>query len=376
MEKKYSIILLIVGVLLLFRLFLPAIVLKLANRELASMEGYYGQIRDIDISLYRGAYVIDSIYINRLDTVKNTQTPFISAKAIDLSVEWRSLLHGRLVGEIEFLQPTLLFTKDKAELNQVKKDTNDFRKVLKSFMPLMINRFEITNGILAYQDHTSNPKVDISLDSAFIVASNLSSVEDTSLLPSKVTAKAKIYGGIMNLNMKLDALSESALFDMNVEVENTHLPELNDFFMAYANIDVNKGEFNLYAELATKNGKFTGYVKPVIKDLDVVGPEDRDDNFAEKVWEGFVGLLGVIVKNRKKEQVATIIPLKGEFGDAKVGVMTAVAELLRNAFIEALYPSIEHQISLTSVDKANEDRPGLLKRIFGKDRKDNDEKSK
>jgi hypothetical protein len=61
MSKKLKIFLGIVVVLVVIRLFLPAIVLRLVNRELASMEGYYGKVRDIDIALLRGAYMLDSL---------------------------------------------------------------------------------------------------------------------------------------------------------------------------------------------------------------------------------------------------------------------------------------------------------------------------
>jgi len=344
--------------------------LNYANKELASMQGYYGQVHDIDISLFRGAYIIDSIYINKVDTSNASQTPFLSAKVIDLSVEWKSLFQGRIVGEMEFINPKVIFTKDKAELAQVQKDTNDFRKILKTFMPLKINRFEIKNGELSYIDKTSQPKVDIKMEKTYIEASNLSSVQDTALLPSRVTARANVYEGVFRLEMKLDALAEAPLFDMNVKVEKTNLPALNDFFKAYAKFDVNKGEFNVYSEIAAKDGKFAGYVKPVIKNLDVVGPEDRDDKFLNKVWEQMVGLVGVIVKNRKQGQIATKIPISGEIGGANVGVITAVIELLRNAFIEALYPSIDQQISLESVEGANAEKKGFFKRLFKNDNKD------
>jgi hypothetical protein len=50
-------------------------------------------------------------------------------------------------------------------------------------------------------------------------------------------------------------------------------------------------------------------------------------------------------------------------------------ELLRNAFIHALMPSIDNQINLSSVNADDKkDERGLLKRIFGG--KDKEEKKK
>lgn len=371
LKRKYKILIGILAVLIIFRLFLPTIVLHYANRTLATMPGYYGQIEDIDISLYRGAYRLDSIYINKVDSSTKTHTDFFSARNIDLSVEWKALFKGSLVGELVLNSPKLIFTQNKTEIGQVKKDTSDFRKLIKEFMPLRINRFEVNNGSIHYIDPTSKPKVDISLKQTYILAQNLTNAADTrTTLPSTVTARAKAYEGTVSFNMKLNALAERATFDMNAEVKNTNLVLLNDFLKAYANIDVNKGNFGLYTEFASINGKYKGYVKPVIRNLDVLGPEDRSDKFFHKLWEGLVGGVSKILENRKKDQIATKVPIEGNFAGAETNITETIWELLRNAFIQALMPSIDHQISLRSVGSAEEsDDRGLLKRIFSRDKK-------
>ncbi len=56
--------------------------------------------------------------------------------------------------------------------------------------------------------------------------------------------------------------------------------------------------------------EFTGYVKPLIKDLDVLGKEDRKDNLLRKLWEAIAGGAGKLFENKSKDQVATKFPLK------------------------------------------------------------------
>ena len=79
------------------------------------MKGYYGKIKDIDLAIVQGAYVIDSIYLNKRDTVAQKETSFFSAQRIDLSIEWKTIFRGSVVGELRFENPTLLFIKDKVE---------------------------------------------------------------------------------------------------------------------------------------------------------------------------------------------------------------------------------------------------------------------
>lgn len=373
-RRTWIFILGIVLLLIVIRLILPRVLLHYANKSLAGLQGYYGHINDIDLSLYRGAYQIDNIYINRVDSTTSDQTPFIKSEKIDLSIEWSALFDGRVVGELIFLNPVLIFTKDKAEPADVQKDTTDFKKVLKDLMPLKINRFEIQNGQVHYIDESTKPVVDVQVNQLSVIATNLSSVKDTALLPATINAVGNVYKGSLVLNVRLDPLADDPTFDLDAEIKNTSLPEFNDFFKAYGKIDVNQGIFGLYTEIAAKDRKFTGYVKPVIKNLDVLGPEDKQDNFFRKAWEGVAGAVGEVLENQKKDQVATKIPIEGSFDETTVGVWYAVTTVLRNAFIQALYPSLDYQISIGSVEAAEpEEKKGFLEKIFGgeKDKSDN-----
>jgi len=371
-EKRNHLLTIAIGIIVIvlaFRLILPYWVLDFVNKRLADIRGYYGQVEDIDIALFRGAYVVDGIYINKLDTATQKQTPFFSSPIVDISIEWKSLFKGRIVSEMDFHSPALRFTEGKAEPEQLEKDTNDFRRMLKTFTPFKVNRFEVFDGKIQYLDQTVKPVVDIHLDNAHILARNLSNVVDTTLLPAKVEATADVYGGSLNFNMRIDALAEHPTYDMNAEIKNANLVRLNDFFKAYADFDVNKGTLGLYMEVAAKDRKFLGYVKPVIKDLDVMGPEDRKDNVLLKLWEGMVGVAGDILSNPKTDQIATKIPIVGEYGEKKVGVWYAILAALRNGFIQAIYPALDYQVTIGTVEAVNpkeENKEGFFKRIFGK----------
>ena len=366
MKKKYIILISVVVLLIVIRIILPYVVLHYANKTLAKMNGYYGHIDDIDLSLYRGAYIIHNIYLNKVDSVSNKRTEFFKSRDIDLSIEWGAIFHGSLVGKMVFESPVLIFTKNKTELSQVRKDTTDFRKLLEHFMPLKVNRFEVNNGSIHYVDKTSSPKVDISLKQTHILAVNLSNVINNKVeLPSTVTAQASVYEGTLNYNMKLNALAANATFELNAELKNTNLVLLNDFLRAYGNFDVEKGRFSLYTEMAAKEGKFKGYVKPMIKGLQVIGPKDTNDSFSHKLWEYIVGGVGVIFKNQKEDQVATKVRIEGDFSNPQTYTLDAIFEVLRNAFIQALLPSIDHEININSVGKKQpEDKRNFLQKIF------------
>ncbi len=375
-KKKITIIIgSILVLLVIIRIILPHVVLKLVNDRLANMDGYYGHVMDIDIALIRGAYQIDSIYLNKVDSVTNDQTEFFSASLIDLSVEWRSLFKGSIVGEVKMEKPIVTFVKDKVEPESVRNDSSSFKNLIDDLMPLQINRIELNQGIIKYRDETSNPKVDISMTNANILALNLrNSYDSTSVLPATLKASANIYQGQFTVDAKLNPLADEPTFDLNAELKNTNLVELNEFFQAYAKVDVNKGSFGLYTEVAAKEGKFKGYVKPVIKDLDILGKEDRNDNIFRKMWEGLAGVVGEVFENQSEDQVATKIPFEGSLANPDTNTWEALAQILQNAFIQALQPSIDQEINLQAVDQAEPEKETLIQKIFGKKDKDDQEK--
>ncbi|REA63058.1 hypothetical protein DSL64_05400 [Dyadobacter luteus] len=372
-KRLRNVLLIVIGLLIIFRIALPYVVLHYANKTLAEMDGYYGHIEDIDLAIIRGAYKIDSIYLNKSDTATGNQTPFFSAGLIDLSVEWKALFKGSIVSKITVDRPQLIFTKDKVEPKQVVKDSADFKKVLEGFMPLDINVLTINNGTIRYKDNTSSPKVDIEANRLFLTAKNLKNSYDSStVLPATIDMSAMIYEGNFDVHAKLNPLGSSPTFDVSAELKNTNLVKLNDFFQAYAKVDVNDGRFGLYSEVAAKENAFTGYVKPVINNLDILGKEDRKDNLLQKLWEAVAGGVGELFENQRKDQVATKIPFKGKLDSPSANIWIAIGTVLQNAFIHALQPSIDNEINIGSVKAETGEKKTLLQKVFGS--KDKEEK--
>src|ERR1700761_4296588 len=96
-------------VIIAFRIALPYILLRFVNKELQTIPGYTGHVDDIDVHLVRGAYTLKVIRLDK--TGGKIPVPFFSAEALDLSIEWSAIFHGRLVGKIIVMHPILNFAK-------------------------------------------------------------------------------------------------------------------------------------------------------------------------------------------------------------------------------------------------------------------------
>ncbi len=375
-KKSWRIVIGVILILLIaFRLYLPTLVLDFVNKKLAEINGYSGHVHDIDLSLILGSYKIKNLELNKIGG--KIPIPFFQANAIDISVEWKALFKGAIVAEIEVDKPILNFVKGPTEATSQTSIDKDWQDVVDDLIPLKINRFAINNGEIHYRDFHSKPKLDLLMEQVTVVAENLSNANDnTELLPSTANATAFVYGGKATFNMKLNPLEKTPTFDLNAELKDLNIVKLNDFLRAYGNFDVHDGNLSVYVEAAAKNNKLTGYTKPIIKDLKVVSWKEDKDNVIKLAWESLIGLGAWIFKNHPKDQLATQVTFEGNLNKPDVDVWGIIGETLRNAFIQALYPSLENSVSINSPIK-EEKKKGFLKNVFdGKQDAKGDKKEK
>jgi hypothetical protein len=327
-------------------------VIRYVNKVLSELEGYRGQIYDVDIHLLRGAYQIDSLKIFKING--NEEVPFIDIPLMDLSVEWNALFKGKVVGEIKFDKPVLNFisgkkTEGEGGSEQTGEDV-DWTEPIKKLMPLQINRLTIEEGKVVFYDFTTKPKVDLSLSNVHLIAENLNNAkEQNDLLPSKVFIRAtSIGGGNLEINMRINVLKEVPDLDMDMKFENVDLIALNDFFEAYAKIDIEKGDFNLYSEVAVKEGNINGYVKPLLNNLKVVDWKEDKEKPIKLVWESIVGGVAEIFENQPENQFATRVPLKGNISNVETSFWPTLWNIFRNAFVEAFARNTDDTITIST----------------------------
>lgn len=359
-RRKLVILLVIIVLFAAFRLLLPSIVLRVVNKKLANLDGYTGHVYDIDIFLMAGSYTLRDLQV--VKTGGKVPVPFLIAQRVDFSVEWKALFKGGIVGEIEVEKAELNFVKGPTEATSQTQAPKHWTQTVDDLMPLRINRFEIRDSEVHYRDFYSKPKVDVRMKQVHILVSNLTNVtESNDLLPSTASGTADMYGGALTVNMKLNPLSDIPTFDINAEMKNLDLVDINDFLMAYGNFEVRKGVLNVYTEAAANKNRIKGYVKPIIKDLDVI---QGKGTFVQVVWEAVVGTSAWLFKNHRKDQLATQIEFEGDLKKPDIDIFSILGETLRNAFIQAIHPAIENSITINTVAK-KEEKKGFFKSLFG-----------
>jgi len=356
---------LLVLVVVVARLLAPHFVLQYVNRTLQGLDGYAGTVADVDLAIWRGAYVIKGIDIQK--TTSKEPLPFVYIDRVDISVQWRALLHGSIVAEIELLAPRLNISAerktptkaDAAAKNREKKrlqqgEETSWQTQVKQLVPLDINRIGIEDGEFHFRDLYSSPKVDLVVQKIGGEVTNLTNSES---LSGSMVARASISGvalrsGNLKIDGSMDPYAAKPTFGLKAELEGLQLKELNDFLKAYANVDAEKGTLYLYSEVDCKNGRFKGYVKPLLRNAQFLSWKNEKEGFFGKLWEGVVEVGKDVFENHSKDQVATRVPLSGTIGNPDADIFETVIEVLHNAFIEALRRGLEPTLGSKDAGKA------------------------
>lgn len=337
--------LLVLGLIAL-RIALPTLVQRFVNNKLDQIPQYDGHVGDIDIHLIRGAYTIENVDITK--TVGNVALPFFAARKVDLSIEWRELFHRAIVGKILVVDGRLNFVKGKSEADSQTSVDNSWLQVVQDLFPFRINRFEIRHGEVWFHDTESTPKVDIYMTNLFVLCTNLYNTSRFQTdLPADFQAKGTTLGqGDVQVHVRLDPLADQPKFDLNLSLRNMDLVALNDFLKAYGHFDVKRGTFEVFSEIAGEDGHFDGYVKPFFLDLNVLELNQDAKHPLNLIWQAIVAGAVEIFKNHSKDQVATKIPISGTFEKTHVQVWTTIANVLRNAFVQAFKARLDQSIDI------------------------------
>jgi hypothetical protein len=348
-------ILVLIILLIAGRIALPFAVKAYVNHELNKARDYTGKIGDVDLQLWRGGYRIHQIEI--LKRNGSVPAPFFSAREVELSIEWRELFHGSVVGQVVLHQPQVNFATGPTEEQKQNGADERWDKMLQSLFPFNLNRVEISDGEIHFQNSSAAPPVNIYLNQLSATATNLTNARDfKQKLPSGLTAKGStLGGGQLNLQLQMNLLEAKPTYEINCGLTNVNLVALNDYLRAYGKFDVERGNFAIYTSVASDNGSYEGYFKVFFNNLDIFAWEkERKKNVLEVFWQAIVGSVATIFKNQSKDQLATKVPISGSYTNSSVGIWTATATLLQNAFIHALTPKLDQHVTVEQVEKPDD----------------------
>ncbi|NVZ30245.1 DUF748 domain-containing protein [Pseudomonas gingeri] len=332
----------LVLLLVVLDLALPYLVRHYLNEKLADMGDYRGQVTDVDLALWRGAYRINGLQIVKVSG--KVPVPFVKAPLIDLSVSWKSLWDNHaVVAEVQFVKPELNFVDGGANNRQASQtgQGTDWRAQLGKLLPITLNEVRIDDGRITFRNFNSQPAVNLQATQVNASLYNLTNVVDLEgRRDARFEGKAQLFGQApLQTSATFDPLSNFEDFEFRLRATGIELRRVNDFASAYGKFDFNGGSGDVVIEAQARKGQLTGYIKPLLHDVEVFDwqqdVENQNKSILRSVWEAIVGASETVLKNQKKNQFATRVELSGNVHQQDISAFQAFLQILRNGFIQA-----------------------------------------
>lgn len=348
---RYSFLVVAVLALLLIilHLLLPWLVREYLNDKLADMGDYRGHIEDVDLTWWRGAYRVKGLEITKTDG--DVQVPFLDIPQMDIAVRMRTLWQeGILVGEVDIHQPELNFVDGDTEQEKQTGEGVDWRATLEEMVPVQLNELRIHDGTISFRNFSSDPPVNINANEVQLNVRNLSNAPDAQGQRSAgLDGTANFLGHApVEASAQFDPLGRVDNADLQLRMLGLDLTRINDFASAYGKFDFRAGEGDLTLELEVREGQVDGYIKPLMRNVDVFDMDqdlrNEEKGFFRGLWEAIVHGGQEVLQNQQKDQFATRIEISGSLEDTDMSAFQAILAILRNAFVEAFTPRFERAL--------------------------------
>jgi Domain of Unknown Function (DUF748) len=207
---------------------------------------------------------------------------------------------------------------------------------------LKARRVSLSGATVGFVNEQVSPRYRVFLADTDLVIENFSNHRTEGTATARLTGRF-MGSGATTVSATFRPEIRGPDFAVDARIENTNLKAMNDLLRAHGGVDVVSGVFSVFAELAVKEGRVDGYVKPLFRDLDVYGVQDEEKSFGQKLKERAADVIGKVLRNRPRDEVATVAPIAGPLENPKASTWEALVGLVQNAFIKAILPGFERE---------------------------------
>jgi hypothetical protein len=209
---------------------------------------------------------------------------------------------------------------------------------------LRADQLHLVRGILGFVNQTTRPEYRLFLDHSEVHLQNFSNQLTEGMAVAKVTGRFMGSGRtVVGANFRPETKGPD--FALAGSIENTDMRTLNPLLRAYGKLDVAQGFFSVYSEMQVRDRTVRGYVKPLLRELDVYdSKQDQEKNLFQKLYEAVVGGVSDLLENTPRDEVATKADMAGPLEDPQASTWQVLVNLIQNAFFRAILPGFEREL--------------------------------
>ena len=208
-----------------------------------------------------------------------------------------------------------------------------------------IAELDVTRSRFALVNSATDPPYRLFLSDLAVKVRNITNQSEQGLGDINLTGR---FMGTGRTTAKVRYRPAAPFPDVAVDlaITDTDMTAMNELWRAYGGFDVAAGDFSFFSELRIKDGVLSGYLKPLMRNMEVYDPQqDKRKNVVRRAYEAVVGALSHVLENRPRDEVATRVEISGRVDDPNISPLAASARLIQNAFIKAILPGFERRPS-------------------------------
>lgn len=325
----------------LAQFFLRAWIIRSIKRQCAC-DVFIGAI---DISFLQRAVRVHDLRVEAGGRDSDDQAPLVIELAeLDANPSWKALLHGRLDAQVIVSNPRLtLLAPDRVSMPP--SQFWNWSEGLTLAARVHLRRLIVHNGMVIWRQH--EPASTLRVTSIEIDAAHLG---NTGTKPGTIRATAVVTGdGEAEVAGTLDLFAPNAFADLGIILRGLRLESFDPLWRQAMDIEVQHGRLDAYASLSLRDGMLSGFVKPLVSDLDL---SDVSDNLRR------YGLAAAISSSAKSAawkllgdragNITTRVPLEVRLDQS--GSSAAFAEATRAVLLQAMrqIPAMEIRLGLSA----------------------------
>jgi membrane protein len=331
---------------------LPSLWTQVANFVLRKIPGYSAHIDHVDLNLFSGKLLIQGFALDQ--KVDHRDAPVARIDSVRVHASWKSVVRGRLVGDIEINKPRLWI--DLPRLQQSQKPSPEttappspaqngkapWQDKVKQLLPFQI-QFTLTHGEAHVTGLPGQEKTDVTVQDIQLRIKNLT---NSSKISGTLMAFAEAHMHVLSTgDLSLQAngypLAEKPTFNVDLKLEHLNLPELRTFARHFGGLDIKQGVLEAYAEAAAKEGRLQGYIKPVIDRLSI---DPVEHSFKDKTKANLASGVIALLQSRKEDRIATTLDFEGPLEHPDMDIFGATTSIFKNAFVRAVEARLDDRV--------------------------------
>jgi len=328
----------VVGVVVAVRLLLDPVATHFTRKALNDADGIRGDFHSVHVTVIPPGYEII-----RLKLVEHPRDdwehPLFYAERVIARLDLRELLRRRVAASARLDEPKVVFISRKDTPLRIP----DVRRALTGLMPARINRVEVRDGEVVYQDLTAPRDPKIWVHEIELAVENLATRSKLAGgRPLTASGRAKLgRSGDVTMFVSANPLAPKLEFAGQLAVKGWKVAELFDMIEPATGVQTPEGTLDVFAEFTAANGRILGGVKPVAKNVKVRPTEDDFGNKL-KAWLADKGLRLFSDRVPDRNAVVTVIPIKGRLDHPDMQLWPTVLGVIRNSFVEGISSGFTH----------------------------------